>query len=104
MLCALTVRTLKPDTFDQFRDAFMAPMRDGAPPEGWVRFNMVRNAENPNEVICFGFFDGSIDELRAQTDAQERQGQQQSIDEYVESTGADGLYEVVEDLAVDRAG
>ena len=26
MLCALTVRTLEPGTFDQFREAFMRPM------------------------------------------------------------------------------
>jgi hypothetical protein len=30
--CALTVRTLKPGTFDQFHEAFMRDIGDGAPP------------------------------------------------------------------------
>jgi hypothetical protein len=25
---------------------------------------MLRNAANPDEVICFGYFEGAIDELR----------------------------------------
>jgi heme-degrading monooxygenase HmoA len=63
MLCALTVRTLKPGTFDEFREAFM---REEAwnQPEGWVRSNMLRNVEKPDEVICFRFFDGTVEELR----------------------------------------
>ena len=33
-------------------------------PEGFVRFDMLRNTENPDEVISFGFFDGSVEQLR----------------------------------------
>jgi heme-degrading monooxygenase HmoA len=97
MLCALTVRTLKPGTFDQFREAFMRPMETGEPPEGWVRFNMVRNTDNPDEVICFGLFDGTIDDLRRASQRDDRADQQRDIAPFVESVGADGLYEVVED-------
>ena len=46
MICALTVRTLKPGTFDEFREAFLSGMDPDSPPEGWVRFDMLRNAEN----------------------------------------------------------
>jgi len=63
MICALTVRTLKPGSFDQFREAFMGGMED-TPPEGFVRFDMLRNLENPDEVISFGFFDGTPEKLR----------------------------------------
>ncbi len=35
MICALTVRTLVPGTFDQFREAFMRPMESGDPPAGF---------------------------------------------------------------------
>jgi heme-degrading monooxygenase HmoA len=104
MLCALTVRTLKPGTFDQFREAFMHGMDPDNPPPGWVRFNMVRGTENPDEVVCFGFFDGTLDELRnAQTD-ERRAEQLREIAGFVESTGPDAFYEVVEDLSItDRA-
>jgi heme-degrading monooxygenase HmoA len=104
MLCALTVRRLKPGTFEDFRKAFMGPMNAGDPPPGWVRFNMIRNAEDPDEVVCFGFFDGSLEDLqRESSDGEGRSQQQRDIEPYVASTGADGLYEVVENLEVARA-
>jgi heme-degrading monooxygenase HmoA len=96
MICALTVRTLKPGTFDQFRDAFMGGMED-EPPEGFVRFNMLRNAENPDEVISFGFFDGSPEQLREVAANEGYQEQLERIAPFVESVGADGLYEIVEE-------
>jgi hypothetical protein len=67
------------------------------PPEGWVRFNMVRNAENPDEVISFGFFDGSVEQLRGIAAEMGYDEQLSAIAPFVESVGADGLYEVVED-------
>ena len=102
MLCALTVRTLKPGTFEQFRENFMHGF-ESDPPEGWVRFNMIRNAENPDEVICFGFFDGSVEQLRSASAQQGYDEQLGRIAPYVESVGADGLYDVVEDFSVDSA-
>ena len=62
---ARQVRKLKPGTFEEFRVAFTSFDDADNPPPGWVRFNMLRNAENSDEGICFGFFDGSVDELRA---------------------------------------
>ena len=97
MVCALTVRKLKPGTFEQFREAFMAQANEENMPEGWVHFNMVRNHDDPDEVICFGFFDGSADEVRRLAREQGYEEQQASIAEFVESVGADGLYDVVED-------
>ncbi|HSD25120.1 MAG TPA: hypothetical protein VLB79_12420 [Solirubrobacterales bacterium] len=97
MLCALTVRKLKPGTFEQFREAFMRHENLEDPPPGYVRFNMVRNAENPDEVICFGFFDGDVDELRRTAAEQAYAQQLEAIAPFVESVGADGLYGVVED-------
>jgi hypothetical protein len=100
MLCALTVRTLKPGTFDQFREAFMAS-EDFAdnPPEGFVRFAMVRSVKNPDEVISFGLFDGTPEELRKVAADSGYEEQLEAIAPFVESVGADGLYEVIEDYA-----
>jgi antibiotic biosynthesis monooxygenase len=97
MICALTVRTLKPGTFEQFREAFMQGEDPENPPPGFVRFNMVRNVENPDEVICFGLFDGSVDELRRVAADQDFGAQVEAVAPFVESLGADGLYEVVEE-------
>ncbi|HLM86003.1 MAG TPA: hypothetical protein VK272_07445 [Solirubrobacteraceae bacterium] len=97
MICALTVRKLKPGSFDQFREAFMQPVTSGEMPAGWRHFNMVRGVQDPDEVICFGFFDGTLEELRANAAQVGYQDQQATIAPYVESVGADGFYEVVED-------
>ena len=46
---------MKPGTYE-FRVAFTG-FDDDKPPPGGVRFKLLRNAENPDEAICFGFFD-----------------------------------------------
>jgi hypothetical protein len=101
MICALTVRTLEPGTFEDFRQAFMGGIDRDNPPAGWVRFNMVRNVDNPDEVVTFGFFDGTADELRSSADQDEARSEQlDAITPYVAAVGPDGLYEVVEEFAV----
>jgi hypothetical protein len=65
MIVALTARRLKPGTFDDFRDAWSSE----EPPEGWTEAYTVRNLQDENEVISFGFFDGTLDELRKSQDA-----------------------------------
>ena len=99
MLCALTVRTLKPGTFDDFREAFLSGMDPDSPPAGWVRFDMLRNAEKPDEVVCFGFFDGSLDELHGNAAESGYEDQMTKIAPFVDAVGTDGLFEVVEDYA-----
>ncbi len=98
MLCALTVRTLKPGTFDNFRDAFMRHEDLETPPAGYIRFNMIRNTQDPDEVVCFGFFDGSVEELRRTVDEQGYAEQLEAIALFVQSVEADGLYEIVEEF------
>jgi heme-degrading monooxygenase HmoA len=94
MLCAHTVRRLKPGTFDQFTEKFSPPEGSDAP-AGWVRFHVLRGLHDENEVVTFGFFEGTLEELEAgQRDAgyEERRA---SVDEYVDSVVANGVYEVV---------
>ena len=81
MICALTVRTLKPGTFDEFREAFLAGMDPESPPAGWVRFDMLRNAENRDEAEM-----GYDEQMRR-------------IAPFVSSSGTSGIYEVVADYA-----
>jgi hypothetical protein len=98
MLCALTVRTLKPGSFEEFHKVFMD---EEEPPPGAVRFNMIPNKESPDEVITFGFFDGTLEEMRAAMAEsgydEQYEAQLEALKPFVESVGTDGIYEVVED-------
>ncbi len=101
MLCALTVRKLKPGTMEDFKRAFI-PSEDVEVPAGWKRFYAVRNVADENEVITFGFFDGSLDDLRAsQQDSSDYERRRAATEEFVESVGADGIFEVVEERSMD---
>jgi hypothetical protein len=94
MICGLTVRKLKPGTFEEFREAFMKGEPDEAP--AGTQFFMLRKTDDPDEVICFGLFDGTIEELRSSDIYSGYEEQQRDIVPFVESVGADGLYDVVE--------
>jgi hypothetical protein len=101
MLCAHTVRRLKPGTFDRFNEAFM-PSADDAP-AGWVRFHMLRGLDDENDVVTFGFFDGTLEELeRSQQDA-DFESHRRAIDPYVDAVIANGVYEIVATLVPEPA-
>jgi hypothetical protein len=96
MLCAHTVRRLKPGTFDEFTAAFM-PSADEVR-GGWVRFHMLRGLADPDEVVTFGFFDGTLEELertQGDSDFDERRA---AIEPYVEAVITNGVYEIAQSL------
>jgi hypothetical protein len=101
MLCAHTVRKLKPGTFEQFKEAFRPPP-EGEIPQGWVRFHMLRNLENEDEVVTFGFFDGTFEELEA-SQGDNYQQRLDAIVPYVETVVTNGVYDVVVDYTPQRA-
>jgi heme-degrading monooxygenase HmoA len=93
MFCALTVRHLKPGSFDRFKEAFTPG--EGDVPAGWVRFYLLRGLGDDNEVISFGYFDGTPEQMRSDTAAYESYGKRmEAIAPHVELVGADGLYDV----------
>lgn len=101
MLCALTVRKLKPGAMEDFKRAFI-PDDDMEAPAGWKRFYAVRNVDDENEVITFGFFDGTLEDLRAgQQGSGDYDQRRAAADELVESIGADGVFEVVEERSME---
>jgi heme-degrading monooxygenase HmoA len=101
MLCALTVRKLKPGTMEEFKQAFIPDDHTQAP-AGWKRFYAIRNVADENEVITFGFFDGTLEELRAgQQSGGDYELRRAAADELVESVGADGIFEVVEERSME---
>lgn len=101
MYCALTVRKLKPGTMEQFRQAFI-PDDDTDVPAGWKRFYAIQNVNDENEIVTFGFFDGTLEELRASQQGNgEYERRRAAADELVESVGADGVFEVVEERSME---
>jgi heme-degrading monooxygenase HmoA len=100
MLCALTVRRLKPGSMEDFRRAFI-PQDTSNVPAGWKKFYALQNANDENEVITFGFFDGTLEELRAGQQGGEYEQRRAAADEFVESVGADGIFEVVDERSME---
>jgi hypothetical protein len=92
MLCAHTIRRLKPGTFDQFVEAFVPAGDD--PPRGWVRFHALRSLADPDEVVTFGFFDGSVEELERSQDDSDFDERRAAIAPLVEAVITNGIYEV----------
>ena len=99
MLCAHTVRRLKPGTFDQFKEGFMP--RAGDAPAGWVRFHMLRGLVDEDEVVTFGFFDGTLEQLEASQADADFEGQRAAIAPFVDAVVANGVYEIAESLVVE---
>ncbi|MGH2983757.1 MAG: hypothetical protein ACRDK5_05835 [Solirubrobacterales bacterium] len=95
----MTVRKLKPGSLEDFRRAF-TPSGDETP-AGWKRFYALQNVNDENEVITFGFFDGTLDELRAGQAEGDYDERRKAADEFVESVGTDGIFEVVEERSMD---
>lgn len=97
MLCALTVRKLKPGSFDAFADAF-GPDEEEMRPHGWIRFDMLRDRSDPDHVVTFGFFDGSFDELEASQREMGYEERRERANEHVERVEVNGVFEVVAEM------
>jgi predicted ester cyclase len=88
----LTGRKLKPGSYDDWRTAWQP---EEMPPG--VKAYILRKVSDPDEVIAFGFFDGTkeeIEALRPESVAEEARQARMAL--HIESQFADGLYEVVE--------
>ena len=100
MLCAHTVRRIKPGTFDEFIAAFPV---EGGPPAGWVRFHALRGLGDENEVVTFGFFDGTLEELERSQDDSDYRTLRERIAPFVEEEVVNGVYDVVVSRAAGEA-
>ena len=97
MYAALTVRKLKPGTYADWRRAWEPPEAEW--PEGSQNAYILRNLTDPDEVIAFGFFEADLEAMRNDARFQEMQRKRiEGMAPYVESIGADGIYEVVEEV------
>jgi hypothetical protein len=67
-----------------------------AGPAGWVRFHMLRGTSNPDEVITFGFFDGTLEEVATSQRDLGYQERRAAVDALVQEVIDNGVYEVVQ--------
>ena len=100
MLCALTVRQLKPGAFEEFAEAFR-PSDTDRPPAGWKGFNMIRDTADENRVVTFGFFDGTLEELEASQADHNFEERRDAAGEHVEDVLVNGVFDVVVDMRAD---
>ena len=64
-------------------------------PEGGEVY-ILRNLEDPDEIIAFGLIEGEIDAIKGSFDEDKERQRQEAMAPHIESTGADGIYEVIE--------
>lgn len=97
----LTVRKLKPGTYEEWRKAW----HDSSDPDAlWVeqesKAYILRSLEDPNEVVAFGFLEGSLPELqslRQDPEVERKQRRrQEAMAPFVSEILLDGAYEVIE--------
>ena len=101
MFIALTTRRLKPGEWDGFRAAW-EPKGEEFPP-GFIRAVHARNVHDPDEIVSFGMFDASWEELgawRERNDDAERL-RHESMARHVESMGVDAFFEVIDEVTPD---
>jgi hypothetical protein len=99
MLCAVTVRQLKPGSYEQFRQVWE--------PENWLphlrKAVVFRNEDNPDMVLTIGYFDADQDTMDAEVRdapavlaAEDRRLQR--IAEFEERIILNGIFELAEEV------
>jgi hypothetical protein len=98
MMCAVTVRQIKPGSYEQFRKAWE--------PDPWLptlkNALVFRNEDNPEQVLTIGFFEADQDELDKVRDdpevLKEEDQRLRRISEFEERVLLNGIFELVEDV------
>src|SRR3954470_18929952 len=96
MICAHTVRQVKPGQAKAFIEAF-TPSADQTPPDSkWVRFFALQGQGDPDTVVTFGFFDGTRDEMEASQSGQGFEDARRNAEEqFVDRVISNDVYDVV---------
>jgi len=98
MMCAVTVRKIKPGTYDDFRKAWE--------PDPWLprleRAIVLRNEDNPDLVLSIGFFDAgpvSLDEIRDDPAVlSDEEARLRRIAQFEEQVLLNGIFELTEEV------
>lgn len=89
---ALTVRKLKPGSYDQWREAWEGDRGDW--PDFPVEAYVLRNRQDPDEIVAFGFFEA--DPSGETSDEERNVAREEAMAPFIASLGADGVYEVID--------
>jgi len=103
VICTLTARRLRPGAYEAFREAWDPTRVRHDVLRQWTRIYHCRDVSDPDVVISFGLFDGSLEELREAQARLGRQSQVDRVDPQVEAVLLDGSFEVVEELVPEEA-
>ena len=99
MLVFFSGRRLKPERWEEFREAW-GPSGDELKkdlPEGAVAIYHARNVKDPDEVISFGIFEGdAADRDKVRGDEDEELQRQEAMGKTVHDIPLEGVYEVIE--------
>jgi hypothetical protein len=91
----LTVRKLKSGSYDGWRHAWEPDQW----PQGSKKAYILRNVDDPDEIIAFGFFESDLETLRSDPGLRDQQRERfERMAPHVESTGTDGIYEVIDEV------
>ena len=98
MMCMVSVRQLKPGTYDEFREAW-EPV---AMPPSFKRAVVLRNEDNPDQVLTIGYFDVGPEEFDAVRDDVEMLGNEAKrigrIAPFEQAVVLNGVFEVVDEI------
>jgi putative heme degradation protein len=100
MICTLTTRKIKPGAAQQFA-ATMDGAMAGMPEEfrnRWKHVYICQDVNDEDTMLSFGFFDGTLEELRAVQAASHRDELVSRSDSMIEEILLDGSYEVIAEV------
>ncbi len=101
MLVFFSGRRLKPERWEQFREAW-GPSGDEMKkelPEGAVALYHARNLKDHDEVISFGIIDIDAGDREAvRGDEEDELKRQEAMGEFVHDIPLEGVYEVIEEI------
>ena len=99
MMALVSIRQIRPGSYDEFRKAWE--------PDPWwpqlAKLVVLRNDDNPDEVMTVGYFDITADELEALRDSPEvlrsEAERLERIAPYEERLVVNGIFEVAEEIS-----
>jgi hypothetical protein len=98
MMCAVTIRSIKPGAYGSFRQAWEP---DPWPPQ-LQRVVVSRNAEEPEQILTVSYFDVGPDDLEAARDdimiLEVEEARLHRIAEHVERVVFKGIFEIAEEI------
>lgn len=105
MICAITARRIANGRTDEFIEAFKSGT-DDMPDAIRDQFKSVyacRDVKDPDVILTFGLFEGSLDELREMQTEDARQQQLDAIGPLVAETLFDSSFEVLHEFVGEQS-